>query len=200
VEEWWSDERLIGLTSNPESEQENMNDKPAQQSEIAQEDLPAPKPTMWDATITLRQIRNWLLLVLIAAAVWYVWQFFRLEWHSKMGGLPAHTSPYYSEIPDNCKKFADRHHWFTNTPDSAALRIRPIRLRDHYLQPAYGGIRCLGYAVLTGVHMTDPLDANFTDTYTDARGQPIVRITVEYLQPYSYNPTQRKPLTDKEQQ
>lgn len=150
--------------------------------------------------ITLRQVRNWLLICLVAASVWYVWQFFRLEWHSKIGGLAAISSPYYSEIPDNCKKFSDRHSWFTNTPDSVTLRIRPIRLRNDYLQAEYGRIRCLGHAVLTGLHMTDPLDANFTDTYTGAQGQPIVRITVEYLQPYSYNPTQRKPLTDKEQQ
>ena len=117
-----------------------------------------------------------------------------------MGGLPAASSPYFSEIPDNCKKFSDRHNWFTNSSDSLALRIRPVRLRDDYLQPGYGGVRCLGYAVLTGLHMTDPLDANFTDTYTDAQGQPIVRITVEYLQTYNYNSKQSKALSDKEQQ
>ena len=162
--------------------------------------IPNAVPSAWNTTITLRQIRNWLLLVLGAACIGYVWQFFRLEWHSKMGGLPAQTSPYYTEIPDDCKKFSNRHKWHTELPDSIALRIRGIRLDQHYLQPQYGRIRCLGYAVLTGVHMTDPLDANFTDTYTDARGQPIVRVTVEYLQPYSYNPTQRKPLTDEEKQ
>jgi hypothetical protein len=165
---------------------------------------PAPQtaasPSVWDTTITLRQIRNWLTLILIVGLVWYVWQFFRLEWHSKMGGLPAVHSPYYAEIPENCQRFSDRHSWFTNTPDSIALRIRPIRLREDYLQPGYGGIRCLGYSVLTGLHMTDPLDANFTDTYTDNQGKPIVRITVEYLQTYSYNPTQRKALKEKEQQ
>lgn len=157
-------------------------------------------PGLLDKTITLRQIRNYVAVCLILAVAAYVWQFFKLEWHSKMGGLPAANSPYYSEIPDNCKKFSDRHRWFTNSPDSAALRIRPIRLRDDYLQPGYGRIRCLGYSVLTGLHMTDPLDANFTDTYTDAQGKPIVRISVEYLQTYSYNPTQRKSLADKEQQ
>ncbi len=162
--------------------------------------MPDALPSAWDATITLRQIRNWMLLVLVAASGWYVWQYFRLEWHSKMGGLPAQTSPYYAEIPDDCKKFSNRHKWHTELPDSFALRIRPIRLGPHYLQPQYGRIRCLGYAVLTGVHMTDPLDADFTDTYTDNQGRPIVRITVEYLQTYSYNPTQRKALTEKEQQ
>ena len=160
---------------------------------------PSPVPAMLDTTITLRQIRNWLTLCLIVGLVWYVWQFFRLEWHSKMGGLPAVHSPYYAEIPENCQKFSDRHRWFTETSDSLALRIRPIRLREDYLQPDYGRIRCLGYAVLTGLHGTDPLDADFTDTYTDDQGKPIVRITVEYLQTYSYNPTQRKALKEKEQ-
>lgn len=157
------------------------------------------KKSAMDTTFTLRQVRNWLALCLTLMLIWYVWQFFRLEWHSKMGGLPAANSPYYSEIPDDCKKFSDRHGWFTNLPDSLALRIRPIRLPDGYLQPGYGGIRCLGFAVLTGLHATEPLDANFTDTYVDAGGKPIVHITVEYLQTYSYNPTQRKVLKDKEQ-
>ena len=164
--------------------------------------LAHPVPTragMLDSTFTLRKIRNWLALCLAFVFIWYVWQFFRLEWHSKMGGLPAPNSPYYSEIPDDCKKFSDRHSWFTNLPDSLALRIRPIRIPDSYLQPGYGRIRCLGYSMLTGLHATDPLDANFTDTYVDAGGKPIVRITVEYLQTYSYNPTQRKALSDKEQ-
>lgn len=156
------------------------------------------KRSLWDATITLRQMRNWLILCLLVGFVWYVCQFFRLEWHSKMGGLPAALSPYYSEIPDDCKKFSDRHRWFSELPDGLALRIRPIRLRDDYLQPTYGRIRCLGYAVLTGLHMTDPLDANFVDTYTDAQGKPIVRITVEYLQTYSYSPSHRKVLKEEE--
>lgn len=155
-------------------------------------------PSVWDIAISVRQIVRWLLLIMLVATVWYVWQFFRLEWDSKMGGLPAKGSPYYAEIPNDCKKFSDRHSWFHNTPDSVALRIRPIRLREHYLQTEYGSIRCLGHAVLTGVHMRDPLDADFTDTYTDTQGNPIVRITVEYLQTYSYNPSWRKPLAEKE--
>jgi hypothetical protein len=177
-----------------------MSDTPEQQNEASPVDQPVPKSTMWDTTITLRKIRNWLMLFLLLGFVWYVWQFFRMEWHSKMGGLPAEQSPYYSEIPSNCQKFSDRHQWFTEFPDSLALRIRPIRLEAGYLQSGYGGIRCLGYAVLTGLHMTDPLDADFVDTYTDAQGKPIVRITVEYLQTYSYNPSQRKALKEKEQQ
>ena len=155
-------------------------------------------PKFLDTTFTLRQLRNWLIFCLILGMFWYIWEFFSLEWHSKMSRLPARGSPYYNYIPDDCKKFSDRHFWFTNTPDSLALRIRAIRRKADYLQPEYGGIRCLGYAVLTGVHMTDPLDANFTDTYTDAYGQPIVRITVEYLQTYSFNPSSRKVLKDEE--
>ncbi len=170
-----------------------MNNKNEQASIVS-------RVSIWDTTITLRQIRNGLVWLWILGSVWWVWQFFRLEWHSKMGGLPATQSPYYSEIPDNCQKFSDRHRWFTNTADSVALRIRAIRLRDEYLQPSYGGIRCLGFAVLTGLHMTDSLDADFVDTYTDSHGKPIVRITVEYLQTYSYNPAHRKPLSEKERQ
>lgn len=156
--------------------------------------------SFWDKTITLRQILKALLLLFVLGLLIYVWQFFRLEWHSKMGGLPAKTSPYYAEIPDDCKKFSNRHSWFTNLPDTLALRIRPIRLDQRYLQPKYGGIRCLGNAVLTGLHMQDPLDANFVDTYVDAKGAPIVRISVEYLQSYVYNPAQRQPLSEKELQ
>lgn len=154
----------------------------------------------WDKTITLRQIRNALLLLFVLGLLIYWWQFFRLEWHSKMGGLPAKTSPYYAEIPDDCKKFSNRHKWHTELADSLVLRIRPIRLGHNYLQPQYGRIRCLGHAVLTGLHMQDPMDANFVDTYVDVNGKPIVRITVEYLQPYVYNPAQRQPLSNKEQQ
>jgi hypothetical protein len=158
----------------------------------------APKQGLLDTTFTLRQVRNYFLLLLIALFVLYVWQFFKLAWHSKMGGLRAQNSPYYQEIPDDCKKFSDRHSWFTNAPDNLALRIRGIRLKDNYLQPDYGSIRCLGYSVLTGLHMQDPLDANFTDTYTDYHGKPIVRITVEYLQTYQYDPSQRKELKEAE--
>jgi hypothetical protein len=151
-----------------------------------------------DFTITLRQIRKCFLFALTIAAVWYVLQFMRLEWHNKTGGLAAQSSPYYAEIPDDCKTFSDRHVWHRNTQDSIALRIRGIRLREDYLQTGYGGIRCLGYAVLTGLHMQDPLDADFTDTYTDREGNPIVRITVEYLQTYTYDSIQRKPLAEAE--
>ncbi len=154
----------------------------------------------WDETITLRQIRKWFVMLFVLGVLLYVWQFFRIEWHSKMGGLSAKTSPYYAEIPDDCKKFSNRHKWHTETLDSVALRIRSIRLDQQYLQPQYGRIRCLGHAVLTGLHMTDPMDANFTDTYIDVNGKPIVRISVEYLQPYVYNPTQRQLLKTEEQQ
>jgi hypothetical protein len=159
-----------------------------------------PSQGFWDKTITLRQIRRWLVVLSVLGLMLYVWQFFRLEWHSKMGGLPAQTSPYYAEIPDDCKKFSNRHKWHTEPQDTLALRIRPIRLSQHYLQPQYGRIRCLGQAVLTGLHMQDPLDANFTDTYVDTNGKPIVRISVEYFQPYVYNPAQRHPLKTEEQQ
>ena len=160
----------------------------------------ASSQSIWEATITLRQIRKWFVMLFVLGVLLYAWLFFRMEWHSKMGGLPAKTSPYFAEIPDDCKKFSDRHFWFTNLPDTLALRIRPIRLDQHYLQPQYGGIRCLGHAVLTGLHMTDPLDANFTDTYIDVNDKPIVRISVEYLQPYVYNPAQRQSLKTEEQQ
>ena len=156
--------------------------------------------SVWDKSITLRQIRKWFVMLFVLGVLLYAWQFFRMEWHSKMGGLPAKTSPYFAEIPDDCKKFSNRHKWHTETFDSVALRIRSIRLEQQYLQPQYGRIRCLGYAVLTGLHMTKPLDANFTDTYIDVNGKPIVRISVEYLQPYFYNPTQREPLKTEEQQ
>lgn len=83
--------------------------------------------------------------------------------------------------------------------DKFALRLRPLRIpAEKYLTSDYGRIRCLGYAVLTGLHMTDPLDANFVDTYTDAQGKPIVRITVEYLQTYSYSPSRHKLLKEEE--
>ena len=160
----------------------------------------ASSQSIWEATITLRQIRKWFVMLFVLAVLLYVWQFFLIEWHSKMGGLSAKTSPYYAEIPDDCKKFSNRHKWHTETLDSVALRIRSIRLDQQYLQPQYGRIRCLGHAVLTGLHMTDPLDANFTDTYIDVNGKPIVRIGVEYLQPYVYNPPQRQSLNTEEQQ
>ena len=159
---------------------------------------PLSPQSVWDKSISLRQIRKWFLILLVLGSLLYVWQFFRLEWHSKMGGLPAKTSPYYAEIPDDCKKFSNRHKWHTEVQDSLALRIRPIRLSSYYLQPEYVRIRCLGQAVLTGLHMQDPLDANFTDTYVDASGKPIVRISVEYVRTYSYDPSQRKTLDAKE--
>lgn len=156
--------------------------------------------SIWDTTITLRQIRNWVLVLFVLGLISYVWEMISLQWHDKMGGLSAKTSPYYAEIPDDCKKFSDRHRWSYHFADNRALRVRPIRLDERYLQPQYGRIRCLGQAVLTGLHMQDPLDANFTDTYVDADGKPIVRISVEYLQPYTYNPAQRHLLSTEEQQ
>ena len=181
-----------------------MSDAPRVQGEASPMDQPLPVPTMLDTTITLRQIRNWLVLFLIAAFVLYAWQFFRLAAHSEMGGGSAKGSPYFEEIPYECRGAADRHAP-TNVAgilvDKFALRLRPLRIpAEKYLNTEYARIRCLGYAVLTGLHMNDSLDADFVDTYTDAHGKPIVRITVEYLQTYSYNPTQRKALTEKEQQ
>ena len=70
---------------------------------------PLSPQSVWDQSITLRQIRNALLALMLLCALWCVWQFFRLEWHRKMGGLPAQTSPYHAEIPDDCKKFSNRH-------------------------------------------------------------------------------------------
>lgn len=179
-----------------------MSDTPKEQTEAAPMDQPVP--TIWDTAITLRQIRSWLLLCLLVGFGWYAWQFFQSAAHSEIGGGSAKGSPYFEEIPQECRGAADRHAP-TNVAgilaDKFALRLRPLRIpAEKYLNTDYARIRCLGYAVLTGLHMTDSLDADFVDTYTDAHGKPIVRITVEYLQTYSYNPTQRKALKEKEQQ
>lgn len=169
-------------------------------NETTKNNAPVPSQGFLDKAITLRQIRKWFVILFVLGLIWYLWEMISLQWHDKMGGLSAKASPYYAEISNDCKKFSDRHKWSYNFADNRALRVRPIRLDQRYLQPQYGRIRCLGQAVLTGLHMQDPLDANFTDTYVDANGKPIVRISVEYLQTYVYNPAQRQPLTTEEQQ
>lgn len=161
-------------------------------------------PSIWDTTITLRQIRKLFVLLSVLGLMLYVWQYFRYEMHNAWGFLYAKNSPYYKEIPIDCQSAADRHlptHGQGIWEDKLALRSRPLGIpADKYLHVNYGGIRCLGYSVLTGLHMKDPLDANFTDTYVDASGKPVVRISVEYLQPYVYTPAQRHPLATEEQQ
>ena len=150
-----------------------------------------------DKTFTLRQVRKYMFILIAISAVFYIWQVLRIGWADKMGGVNVRSSPYYNEIPEDCKNFADRHVWHTAPHDGLFLRSRPIRVPDKYLTPEYGRIRCLGYAVLTGLTMTrvtdtNPLHANFVDTYVDAQGDPIVRITVDYLQPYTYAPKTTK--------
>lgn len=161
-----------------------------------------PKQAFWDTTVSLRQMRNWLLLCLAVGFAWYVWQFFRFASHSEIGGISAKSSPYFDAIPQECLGASDRHAPTVGVGtllDKFALRLRPLRIpAEKYLTSDYGRIRCLGYAVLTGLHMTDPLDADFVDTYTDAQGKPIVRITVEYLQTYSYSPSRHKVLKEEE--
>lgn len=157
-------------------------------------------PSVWDTAISVRQIARWLLLILLVATVWYVWQFFRLAWYSEVGGVSVKSSPYFEEIPKECRGAADRHRP-TNSDgilaDKFAMRLKPLRIpADRYLNPEYRRISCFGYAVLTGLHVQDSMDADFTDTYVDGSGKPIVRIRVEYLQPYSYTPSRRRPLTD----
>jgi hypothetical protein len=85
---------------------------------------PLSPQSVWDQSITLRHIRNAFLTLLVLCALWYVWQFFRLEWHSKMGGLQAQTSAYHAEIPDDSNKFLNRHklqhnnvHWLDANGD-----------------------------------------------------------------------------------
>ena len=154
--------------------------------------------SLLDKAITLRQIRKWFVILLVLGLIWYAWEMINLQWHDKMGGIVAKNSPYYDEIPDECKKFSNRHRGFYDFADNKFLRSRPIRLPSSHLQTDYGRVRCLGYAVLTGVHMRDPLDANFVDTYVDEQGDPIVRITVDYLKTYQYDPSQRKELNEEE--
>lgn len=161
-------------------------------------------PSVWDTTISLQQVVKLLAPLLIVAGFCYVWQFYRYAAHSETGGISVKSSPYFEEIPQECLGAADRHRP-TNSAgiraDKFALQLRPLRIpAEKYLNPDYGRIRCLGYAMLTGLHMTDPLDAGFTDTYTDAQGKPIVRITVTYLKPFTYNPTQRKTLNHEKSQ
>jgi len=70
---------------------------------------PLSSQSVWDQSITLRHIRNAMLTLLVLCALWYLWQFFRLEWHSNMGGLPAQTSAYHAEMPDDSNKILNRH-------------------------------------------------------------------------------------------
>ena len=160
--------------------------------------------SVWDKSITLRQIRKWFLIFCMLGLLFYVWQFMRYDMHSTWGFSNSKNSPYYKEIPNDCQAAIDRHNPTFGQGimgDKWLLRLRPLRIpAEKYLNVNYSGVRCLGYSVLTGLHIQDPLDANFTDTYVDGKGKPIVRISVKYLQPYVYNPTQRHPLKTEEQQ
>jgi hypothetical protein len=153
----------------------------------------AKKSGLLDKTFTLRQARKYFLILVAATFALYVWQLIQVSIHEAWGGAPIKYSPYLKEIPEDCQKFADRHQPFAGNhlEDALMLRSRSIHISSKHLTTEYGGIRCLGYAVLTGLTQkalidSHPLNANFVDTYVDENGKPIVRITVNYFQPYQY--------------
>lgn len=138
-----------------------------------------------DKTISIRQILRYTAVLLGVTLTLYVGAFFWIAWENKMGYVPMKTSPYASSISSNCEKFADRHYGTSqNSVDNLLLRRRSVRLNEKNLAPEYGRIRCLGYAVLTGLHSENPRLADFSDIYEDGSGAPIVSIHVTYHQTF----------------
>lgn len=134
-----------------------------------------------DRTISVRQLLKCAAVLSGIALPIYIVAVFWIAWENKMGYVLLKTSPYAASIPKDCERFADRHRAIGGTSkDEWLLNRRGIRLNQKYLAPEYGGIRCLGYAVLTGLHAEQPRLADFSDMYVDSDGRPIVTIRVTY--------------------
>lgn len=138
-----------------------------------------------DRTLSVRQIIKYAAVLFGIALPMYVGAVFWIAWENKTGYVLLKTSPYVSRVPVECEKFADRHRATGGTSkDEWLLNRRGIRLNQKYLEPDYGRIRCLGFAVLTGLHAEQPRLADFSDMYVDSENRPIVTIRVTYHKTY----------------
>lgn len=141
-----------------------------------------------DKTLTVRQIWRWTRRAIYLAIPLYVLAVFLNAWELKTGGVSLNNSPFKDRIPGQCSGYVE--HSFGNPVGRTAVdnflvreRIRRYPL-DQLVKNSSPLIPCLGYAVLGGLHGTTPGDANFTEQYVDAKGNPIVTVRVEYNKPY----------------
>lgn len=136
-------------------------------------------------TVSARQIWRWTRRgMYVVVPIYFVIAFLH-AWDLRHGGVILRTSPFKDRVPEVCVKYADGRSSMTppgrTAIDSLLLRDRVMRwdinslLNGTNLMP-----QCAGYAVLMGMHARSAGEANFTDQWVDANGDPVVTITVTY--------------------
>lgn len=145
--------------------------------------------TFMDKTFSVRQIWRWARRAIYLAIPLYVLAVFWNAWDLKMGGVSMNGSPFKDQVPEQCRGHAQKSF---GTPaartamDSLLLRGRLRRYElDSVINNASPLLSCLGYAVLGGVHASVPSEADFTEQFVDASGNPFVTVRVEYQKTYA---------------
>lgn len=108
---------------------------------------------------------------------------------SEDGGVSMSDSPFKDQVPEQCRGYAQKSF---GTPaartamDSLLLRGRLQRYElNSVINNASPLFSCLGYAVLGGLHARVPSEADFTEQFVDASGNPVVTVRVEYQKTYA---------------
>lgn len=145
--------------------------------------------TFMDKTFSVREIWSWARRAIYLAIPLYVLAVFWNAWDLKMGGVSMSDSPFKDQVPEQCRGYAQKSF---GTPaartamDSLLLRGRLQRYElNSVINNASPLFSCLGYAVLGGLPARVPSEADFTEQFVDASGNPVVTVRVEYQKTYA---------------
>lgn len=149
------------------------------------------KPGLLDRTITLRQIVRTLVIALIIAVCIYIPAFLIDSWNRQMRSDSYRASPYYAQIPPECRLAGLSAISISGQGDSQttldSLLMRPYAwaysLPDSEKKLGIGmmGLRCMGYRFLAVLHSPG---YKHIDRYVDEKGLLIATVSIEVHNAY----------------
>lgn len=155
-----------------------------------------------DKTITLsvRQVWRWIRRTLYLLVPIYLVLVFLHSWDNKVGGFPLKASPYYLQVPPECRTSVMKA---TTVGSSGLLSKIPIfqpettvlslPLTEEKLGYGMKGLPCMGWDFLTSLHVHD---MSRVQKFVDARGDLIAILTLEVKKPF-HAPLTREEWNDK---
>jgi hypothetical protein len=139
-------------------------------------------------TLSFRQVLQWMRYGLYVIVPVYLVLFFLNEWEKKMDGFGLRASPYYLQVPIECRASVMRATEVASSglwnkvpflqPDTAVLSLS---LTEDKLGYGMKGLPCMGWEFLTSLHVTD---TTRVQKFVNAKGDVVAIITLEVKKPF----------------
>jgi len=139
-------------------------------------------------TLTVRQLIRGVRRLFFFALAFYLVALFIHDWNREMGGVAHRDSPYWNEIPVECRASAlwagmnrterTANEWLLLEPPSF---IYSLPQSEKKLGFGMRGFPCMGYDFLMVLHGTNYKRIN---KFVNEDGEVAASITIEVLKPY----------------